>query len=190
MPGRSRLPMSVVVDVSNERLRLNRGEVALGDWPIGGIDVESRSDGFHFTFDGEKIVITVDDSAKFADELGAQRVASGPGASPAAVGDKGPVAPSSLFSRVSAIDPEELFADVKGRIGDLRLDLADDAVEPGVVFGRWMRLLKEINRRHGQGAMPMSIFYRLNTELLDLMPVPATPRPSAPLGASSRHLAK
>ena len=45
-------------------------------------------------------------------------------------------------------------------------------MSPADAFARWLKLLKEINRRHGQGSLPLDQFYRLNTELLDLIPEP------------------
>jgi len=63
------------------------------------------------------------------------------------------------------------------RISDIAKALTSDSVSPAAAFAQWLTLLKEINRRHGQGSMPTDLYYRLNTQLLDLIPVP-TPLPS------------
>jgi predicted alternative tryptophan synthase beta-subunit len=119
----------------------------------------------------------VDDAKRFAGELAR---AKKPEPLPqAVVRSAEPHRPENMFERLSGVDPEELFATVKLRIAELRESLADQSVEPEVVFARWIRLLKEINVRHGQGAMPTPLFFRLNTELLDLLPVPPVARETA-----------
>ena len=52
-----------------------------------------------------------------------------------------------------------------------------------------VRLLKEINRRLGEGSLPTSLFYQLNTHLLELMPEPAR-RPDRLVEAARRLLGK
>lgn len=171
VPGQTRIPVNVVIDISGERLRLSQGEVSLGNWPIANIVVDDRSDGFHVDFDGEEVVLTVSERSRFAGELARARKPKANGGEALANGTQQPR--STFFSRLSEVDPEDLVADVKSRISELREALGDPSVEPQVVFAQWMGLLKEINRRHGQGAMPTPLFYRLNTEILELLPLPA-----------------
>jgi hypothetical protein len=59
------------------------------------------------------------------------------------------------------------------RISDIAKALTSDSVSPAAAFAQWLKLLKEINRRHGQGSMPTDLYYRLNTQILDLIPDPA-----------------
>jgi hypothetical protein len=139
--------------------------------------VESRSDGFHVAFDGEKVILNVDDAKTFANEL--NRAKSPRVQEPSLSAPREEPRSENMFERLSSVDPDELFASVKERIGELRTALSDDSVAPEAVFARWISLLKEINVRHGQGAMPTPLFYRLNTELLDLLPVPSVAREGA-----------
>lgn len=142
----------------------------MGEWSLEQINVESRRDGFHLTLDQEEVILTVTDAAGFAGELGMK------GSDPVPP-DREMHVSKSLSTRLSGVDPEEQFADVKRRIEILATALTNSAVSPEDVFGRWLRLLKEINRRHGQGAMPTPTFYRLNSELLELIPAPAPTPP-------------
>lgn len=171
LPGQTRIPVGVVVDISGDRVRFDAGGTALASWPIDGVVVEARSDGFHLAFDGETVILNVDDAKRFAGEL--DRARSPRVQEPSLPAPSEESRGENMFERLSSVDPEELFASIKQRIGELRTDLADSAVAPEAVFARWMSLLKEINVRHGQGAMPTPLFYRLNTELLELLPVPS-----------------
>jgi len=183
LPGHTRIPVSVVVDISSDRLKFDQGDTALASWPIEGIVVEARPDGFHIKFHEEEVILNVEEAQSFAGELAR---AKNPGSEtevdvPAAETYRS----GNMFERLNGVDPEDLFATVKARIAELRESLVDQSVEPGMVFAQWIRLLKEINVRHGQGAMPTPLFYRLNTELLDLLPVPPVARESAePLAAT------
>jgi hypothetical protein len=187
VPGQARLPINVGVDVDDEMIRFTSGGKPLGDWPQEKVEVEVQSDGFHLTFDGEEIVLTVTDPAGFARALGVsvsypRRPAGANRAArlePVVVisEQNGASQTNGLAGRLQGISPEEKFADVIERISDLRATLTDAATSPQDVFGRWLRLLKEINLRHGQGAMPTPLFYRLNTELLEFIPAPPRPGP-------------
>lgn len=162
VPGQARLPVNVVVDITEETLSVSTSDRKLGDWSLPELEISSRSDGFHMRLDGQEVVLSVDDSARFALELGSagQHRANR----------------SGISRRLAGITPDEQFEDLKRRIADVALALKDDTVSPDRAFGLWLRLLKDINVHHGQGSMPTPLFYRLNTELLDLIPVPSRPR--------------
>jgi len=187
VPGQARLPINVGIEVANEMIKFTSGDNDLGEWPQEKVEVEIQSDGFHLTFDGEEIVLTVTDPAGFALALGVSASRPRKQASPSVSVPPGPEvvlseqngAPRSngISNRLESISPEEKFADVIERISRLRTMLTDAAIPPQDVFGQWLRLLKEINLRHGQGAMPTPLFYRLNTELLELIPAPPRPAP-------------
>lgn len=187
VPGQARLPLNVAVEIADEMIRFTSGGKSLGEWPQARVEVEVQPDGFHLTIDNEEIVLTVTDPSGFARALGvsggrprkaATEVVANAGAL-AVLGEQNGAAKSKWLSgRLETISPEEKFADVIVRISELKAALTDDAVPPQDVFGRWLRLLKEVNLRHGQGAMPTPLFYRLNTELLDLIPAP--PRVNRP----------
>ena len=193
MPGRSRLPMGVEVDIFRERLTVMAGDQIVGDWALEELDIESKSDGFHVAVDGEQIILNVADSIRFAAELGMtgrpplrlveisapnlprnglasikgqlnyQRALNGE-----------PV--SSLISAETSSDGGQV-EEIRRRISEVAEALASDSVSPAQAFARWLALLKEVNHRHGQGSMTTDRFFELNTELLDLIPGP-TPDPT------------
>jgi hypothetical protein len=175
LPGQTRLPINVVVDISDDRIKFVKDGKPLGDWSLDEVGFNLRPDAIYLKIDDEEIAIKVADVTGFAGEMNsrvkpaAPRV-SAPPTTPA-VADHTPPG-KDLASRLRAIDPETHFEEIILRIDDLARDLADQSVSPPEVFGRWLRLLKEINVRHGQGAMPTPLFYRLNTRLLDLIPAP------------------
>jgi len=192
VPGQARLPLNVVVEVADEMIRFTNGGKSLGEWPQARVEVEVQPDGFHLTIDNEEIVLTVTDPTGFAAALGVgagrrnkiadEGVAKDGGV--AVVGEQVDAAKSNgLSGRLGSLSPEEKFADLIERISELKAALTDDAIPPQDVFGRWLRLLKEVNLRHGQGAMPAPLFYRLNTELLDLIPVPPRMPGAQPMAA-------
>lgn len=181
LPGRTRLPLNVVVDVSEERMIILSGREHLGEWALDGLLMDSQPDGFHLTLDQEEIILAVSDPAGFAELLGKQQVGDDIGGKPvvdsprAEHNDNGKR--KGISGRLEDVDLEERYEDVKLRISVLASALTDESVSVEDFFGRWLRLLKEINRRHGQGAIPSRVFYELNTELLELMPAPASTPP-------------
>jgi hypothetical protein len=179
MPGLSRLPMSVVVDITDELMTLTTGDRKLGTWNLSKIEFVPGSDGFHIVLDDEEVVLGVVESDQFAAELGRKRVAkrprvSAPAPVPSVVDLNGGTS-NAVTRRLAEIGPDEQSRDVEKRIAALERDLESDSVAPEEVFRRWLRLLKEINLKHGQDAMPTSVYYRLNSRLLDVMPEPKGP---------------
>ena len=168
LPGHTRLPLGVEVDILNERMTLTAGERTVANWPLEELDIVVRADGFHIRVDGEEMVLNVTDAKAFAAALG---IEASP-VRPVAAGE----GQTSTSLRPTALaqpnDPE--LEDLRRRISDFARDLAADAVPPADVFARWLRLLKEINSRLGEGSLPTSLFYQLNTHLLGLMPEPAS----------------
>jgi hypothetical protein len=178
LPGKTRIPLSVVVDISDERMVLSSGKENLGEFDLHGIKVESGSDGFHLTLDQEEIILSVADPIGFARELGMTPPVDSGGSrrvDTSKAGEKGTGNGSAISRRLESIDLD--FDDVRGRISILEAALTNDTVPAAEFFAQWLRLLKEINRRHGQGAIPSPTFYRLNSELLDLMPAPENSPP-------------
>lgn len=165
IPGQTKLPLNVEVDISEERLSLTAMGRTVADWPLGEVDIEVRPDGFHLEFDNEEIVLSVTDTTGFADELGMSKESV---TGPKGVRENGVVLPLSS-KRLS----ELRFEDVTERTARLAEAMVSDTEPPDVVFGRWLRLLKEINAQHGRGSLPTQYFTQLNTELLDLMPDPS-----------------
>ncbi|MGD2059230.1 MAG: hypothetical protein PVF87_00040 [Acidimicrobiia bacterium] len=179
MPGQSRIPLGVEVDIANERMTLSTGDRRIGDWALKDVDISAKSDGFHLRLDDEEVVLSVAESDRFLLEVGC--VARPPAVAQTTL--PGPVADSKATltgrrGRLSITPDEHDFDEIKRRVARLSTEIASDELAPAEVFGQWIRLLKEINLKHGQGAMPTPLFYRLNTQLLDLIPEPARPHPT------------
>ncbi|MGH8947254.1 MAG: hypothetical protein ACRDXF_00225 [Acidimicrobiia bacterium] len=140
----------------------------MADWPLDRLDVTFLADGFHIQVDDEEMVLSVTDSTRFAAELG---VESQPSRSmPVQAANR-----NALLSRANVAnepDPAQL-EDLRTRISEVARDLTSDSVAPEVVFAEWLKLLKEINRLHGEGSLLTPLYYQLNTHLLDLIPGPA-----------------
>lgn len=153
LPGQSRIPLGVEVDVTDERITLTSGEREVAKWSLEKIDVSHLSDGFHITVDGEEVVLSVVEPARFASELGVVAPAPTPRARP-----------------VSAPKRSGWDDDLRMRIGRIAEALTADSVAPETAFAEWLGLLKELNSRHARGAMPTPLFHELNTCLLDLIP--------------------
>ena len=189
LPGRSKLPTGVEVDIGHERMTLTAADRTVGVWPLEELDVSSRTDGFHIRVDGEEIVLNVTDSKRFAAELGIDKRPRRPAlvkADQAAHTRRSPAESrqSTLPKTNGAIksrrpaakttpEPEPLD-DVQHRISEIAMALTSDSVSPAEAFAEWLKLVKEINRRHGQGSMPSDLFYLLNSQLLDLIPDPTS----------------
>jgi hypothetical protein len=160
LPGRAKLPLGVEVDIHHERMTLLSGDRTVATWPLAELQVVSRSDGFHIQVDGEEAILIVGESSRFAAALGIKEHRQLTVAKPTR-----PLA--------EARSEEHYLADLERRIHETQEALGSDSVAPAQACAQWLGLLKEINRRHGQGSMPSGIFYRLNTVLLDLIPEPA-----------------
>jgi hypothetical protein len=172
LPGESRLPLGVAVDITNERITLSAGNRTVADWALGEVDFSSMPDGFHIKVDGEEVVLNVSEATQFADELDAATRRHGRASATAVIGNK-PVS-SSNGAHATESEPNDPVETLRGRIDEVSVALTSNTVPPAVVFTDWLRLLKEINHRHGQGSMPSDLFFELNTRLLDLIPEPPT----------------
>lgn len=166
LPGQTRLPLTVEVDVADERLTLTSGDRRVAEWSLEDLDIVSQSDGFHIRVDGEEMILKVSDEPRFAVALGltdaargVQKINGSPG--------RFPVLDSTVLMELR-------YDDLRARILEVAEMLVSNEVEPSAVLARWLRLLKEMNRLHGQGSMTTQQFYELNTQLLDLMPEPTS----------------
>jgi len=168
LPGRTRLPLGVEVDILHERMTLTAGERTVADWPLERLDVTVLADGFHIKVDGEEMVLSVTDTIRFAAELGVDPQPSR--RTPGEPANRIILSPRSIAS--SEHDPSQL-EELRTRISEIARDLTSDSVAPEMVLADWLRLLKEINRLHGEGSLSNPLYYQLNTQLLDLIPGPA-----------------
>jgi len=168
LPGRTRLPLGVEVDILHERMTLTAGDRTVADWPLELLDVTVLADGFHIKVDDEEMVLSVSETARFAAELGVDSRPSRGIASENATR-------TGLSSRIIVPSEPDLaqLEEMRTRIAEIARNLASDSVPPQAVFAEWLRLLKEINRLHGEGSLPNPLYYQLNTHLLELIPEPA-----------------
>lgn len=147
LPGQSRIPIGVEVDISDERITLRTGDREVARWSLETIDVSLLADGFHIVVDGEEVVLSVTEPGRFASELGIQAERPAPR----------PVTPPT--------SPED---DLRRRVSRLATDLVSDRVAPEAAFAEWLGLLRELNTRHTRGLIATPLFHELNTRLLDL----------------------
>ncbi len=68
--GDSAAPMGVEIDLTEDRIKVNAGDVEVGDWSRSEVRVNALPDGFHIRVEGEVLVIDVTDDARFALDLG------------------------------------------------------------------------------------------------------------------------
>ena len=168
LPGRTRLPLGVEVDILHERMTLTAGDRTVADWPLELLDVTVLADGFHIKVDDEEMVLSVTDTARFAAELGVDSRPS------RGIASENPTR-TGLSSRIMVPSEPDLaqLEELRTRITEIARDLTSETVAPETVFADWLSLLKEINRLHGEGSLSNPLYYQLNTHLLDLIPGPA-----------------
>lgn len=63
--------VTVRIQLDDETISLVAANgVEIGTWPLSEVGISSRPDGFHLRIEGEEVVLTTDDDARFALELG------------------------------------------------------------------------------------------------------------------------
>ena len=62
--------IEVVIDLTDERLRLRSGDASLADWSLNDIQVTAQGDGFHIRAEGEEVILDLRQDAEFAVALG------------------------------------------------------------------------------------------------------------------------
>jgi len=62
--------ISVVIDLTDERLRLRSGDSDIADWSLNDIRVNAYADGFHIRAEGEEVILDLRQDAEFAVALG------------------------------------------------------------------------------------------------------------------------
>ncbi|MGH8872704.1 MAG: hypothetical protein ACRDWS_12070 [Acidimicrobiia bacterium] len=63
-------PISVLIDLTDDRLTMRSGEIEVADWARDEIRVSALPDGFHVRAEGEEIILDVAEDARFALDLG------------------------------------------------------------------------------------------------------------------------
>jgi hypothetical protein len=70
MRGDEEPPIGVDVDLTDDRLVVTAGDVALGDWSRDEVRISALPDGFHLRAEGEEVILDVTEDARFALDLG------------------------------------------------------------------------------------------------------------------------
>lgn len=71
MAGEIGQGVSVQIHLGDETLTLSaRDGSELGTWPLANVGINSKPDGFHLHVEGEEIVLSTEDDARFALEIG------------------------------------------------------------------------------------------------------------------------
>ncbi len=65
-PRGSALAVRVVIDLSDERVRISSEGIPIAEWQLGEARISARQDGFHVRRGGEDLVLTIKDDAEFA----------------------------------------------------------------------------------------------------------------------------
>jgi len=68
--GEAESAIRVEIHLEDEELRLVSTHGELGRWPLSDIGVAAKPDGFHLRIEGEELVISTNDDARFAIALG------------------------------------------------------------------------------------------------------------------------
>ena len=168
LPGKAKLPLNVEVDITGETMRVTTEGRIVAAWPLADMEAEPVRDGLRLRIDGEDLVLVTDQAAGLA-------AAVGVGGAPALVADKGESRMGAgLASDFNGSAFSELrYRDLKDKLATVAADLTSESVPPSDAFARWLKLLKELNERHGHGSIPTPRFCELNGELLALIPEPS-----------------
>jgi hypothetical protein len=70
LSGTDDAPISVVIDLTDERIAMTAGDIEVGDWARDQVRVSAMPDGFHVRAEGEELILDVTDDARFALDLG------------------------------------------------------------------------------------------------------------------------
>lgn len=70
MGGESERPMSVEIDLTDDRMKVTAGDMEVADWSRDEFRIQALPDGFHIRAEGEEVVLDIREDARFALELG------------------------------------------------------------------------------------------------------------------------
>jgi hypothetical protein len=161
IPGSTRLPLGVEVDITNERLVVTSGEKPLADWSLNELQVSSLPDGFHVKAGGEEVILNVTDSAGFAGQLGISQNDS-----------RRRTSPESARRKYVRTAGDSSLDELESRVDGAAEALMSEEMSPPEAFALWLGLLKELNSMLGEGSLPEQAFHKLNARLLELIPEP------------------
>jgi hypothetical protein len=127
MVGEAESAIRVEIHLEHEELRLVSGQGELGRWPLSDIGIAAKLDGFHLRIEGEELIISTNDDARFAIALGI-RSSSSPrlnrllaGARDQGVDAEGRISPEPAAARYPAVSatahPENIAPVAMGLLG-------------------------------------------------------------------------
>lgn len=70
LPGDEGPPLDVVIDLTEDRIRMSAGDAQIGDWSKEQVRVNALPDGFHLRAEGEEVILDITEDARFAVDLG------------------------------------------------------------------------------------------------------------------------
>ncbi len=70
MPGDSGAGLGVVIDLTDDRMRLSSAQTEIGNWSRKDVRVNALPDGFHMRVEGEEVILDITEDAQFAVDLG------------------------------------------------------------------------------------------------------------------------
>lgn len=70
MAGEADTSIRVEIHLDDETMRLVSPYGELGRWPLSGLGISARLDGFHIKVEGEELVLSTNDDARFAIAVG------------------------------------------------------------------------------------------------------------------------
>ncbi len=70
MAGEADTGIRVEIHLDDETMRLVSPYGELGRWPLSGMGISARIDGFHIKVEGEELVLSTNDDARFAVAVG------------------------------------------------------------------------------------------------------------------------
>jgi hypothetical protein len=76
MAGDASPGIRVEIHLDREELSLVSAVGALGTWPLDGVGISARVDGFHLRIEGEELILSTSDDARFALAMGLRSTSS------------------------------------------------------------------------------------------------------------------
>lgn len=70
LPGDDGSGLGVVIDLTDERMRVSSAQAEIGNWSRKDVRVNALPDGFHMRVEGEEVILDISQDAEFAVELG------------------------------------------------------------------------------------------------------------------------
>lgn len=70
MVGEDGPGLPITIDLRDDRLAINAGDNAIGDWTRAELRIMAENDGIHIRAEGEEIVLELERDAEFAVEVG------------------------------------------------------------------------------------------------------------------------